>query len=452
MSQTANASPSKNPNQTSTPDQSTPAIQAAAVPTVAGRVDEVKASIRRSLSGTPGRLRILALSTVAVSLIFAIGAYSAFGSADTALSRAGANAAQLVRIQAIHTKLISADADATNAFLVGGLEPANQRASYLASVQVASSLIAEAAQAQPADGPALGALNTSVVTYAGLIEQARANNRQALPVGAQYLRVASSGLRSDALPILDTLVKANDARVRAEFSNAAGASTALITSGLLAMLVLIGAMLWLSRRTHRYVNVPLAGATVAILVTLGVGVIVLSAVSSRVGTVRDGSYAATLATAQARIAAFDAKSNESLTLIAHGSGSAFEQAWKGSSGVVAARSATAARLNGGEVNMVGLWDAYVATHQEIRKSDDGGNWDAAVAQAIGSGPSSANATFNAFDTSSRAALASSSKAASDSLHAPRIWLALLGWLGLLVGIAAALSAWWGVSLRLEEYR
>jgi hypothetical protein len=387
-----------------------------------------------------------------VSLIFAIGAYSALGSADTALSRAGANAAQLVRIQAIHTNLISADADATNAFLVGGLEPANQRASYLASVQKASSLIAEAAQAQPADGPALGALNTSVVTYAGLIEQARANNRQALPVGAQYLRVASLGLRSDALPILDTLVQANDSRVRAEFSNAAGASTALITSGLLALLVLIGAMVWLSRRTHRYVNVPLAGATVAILVTLGIGVIVLSAVSSRVGTVRDGSYAATLATAKARIAAFDAKSNESLTLIAHGSGSAFEQAWRSSSGVVAAQSATAARLNNNAANTGKPWAAYVATHKQIRAADDGGHWDAAVAQAIGSGPTSANATFNTFNTDSKAALTSNSNAASHSLNTPRIWLALLGWLGLLVGIAAALSAWWGVSLRLEEYR
>lgn len=452
MSQTANASPSKSPNQTSTPDQSTDASQSAAVPTVAGRVDEVKASIRRSLSGTPGRLRILALLTVAVSLIFAIGAYSAFGSADTALSRAGANAAQLVRIQAIHTNLIRADADATSAFLVGGLEPANERANYLASMQQASSLIAIAAQAQPADGPALGALNTSILTYAGLIGQARANNRQALPVGAQYLQNASAGLRSDSLPILDVLVQANDSRVRAELDNAAGASTALITSGLLALLVLIGAMVWLSRRTHRYVNVPLAAATVAILVTLGIGVIVLSAVSSRVGTVRDGSYAATLATAKARIAAFDAKSNESLTLIAHGSGSAFEQAWKSSSGVVAAQSATAARLNSDAANLVGLWNTYAATHVQIRALDDGGNWDQAVAQAIDSGPASANAQFNAFDAQSSAALTSSSKAASDSLDAPRIWLALLGWLGLLVGIAAALSAWWGVSLRLEEYR
>jgi hypothetical protein len=432
--------------------QTASANQTTSVPTVAGRVGDVKASLRRSLSGTPGRLRMLALLTVAVSLIFAIGAYSAFGSADTALGRAGANAAQLVRIQAIHTNLVRADADATNAFLVGGLEPADQRANYVASMSQASSLIAEAAKAQPADGLALGALNTSVLTYAGLIEQARATNRQALPVGAQYLRVASSGLRSDALPILDALVKANDARVRAEFDAAKGASAALIAGGVLALLVLIGGMIWLSRRTHRYLNVPLAGAAAAILVTLVVGAIVLAAIGSSVDTVRDGSYAATLATAKARIAAFDAKSNESLTLIARGSGAEFEKRWSSSSLAVAHQSSAAARLSSDTANMGALWAAYAATHKQIRAADDGGKWDGAVTQAIGSGPTSANATFNAFDARSGAALTSSSSAATDSLDAPRTWLLFVGWLGLLVGIAAAVSAWWGVSLRLEEYR
>jgi hypothetical protein len=315
-----------------------------------------------------------------------------------------------------------------------------------------SRLIAEAARAQPADGRALGALNTSVLTYAGLIEQARATNRQALPVGAQYLRVASSGLRSDALPILDALVKANDARVRAEFDAAKGASTALIASGVLALLVLTGGMFWLSRRTHRYVNTPLAAATAAILVTLVIGVIVLTSVGSRVGTVRDGSYAATLATATARIAAFDAKSNESLTLIARGSGSGFEKTWKTSSKIVADQSAAAGRLSSDAASMSGLWTTYAGTHVKIRAADDGGQWDSAVQQAIGSGPASANTTFNAFDASSGAALASSSRTAADSLDAPRTWLVLVGWLGLLVGIAAGVSAWWGVSLRLEEYR
>jgi hypothetical protein len=437
---------------TANPTPGTPAGQSAALPTVKGRLGEASASVRRAMSGTPGRLRILALLTVAVSLIFAVSAFSTLESTEGALSRAGANTSQLVRVQAIHTNLVRADADATNAFLVGGLEPAAQRADYTSSLSQASRLIAEAARNQPADGPALGALNDSVLTYAGLIEQARAANRQAMPVGAQYLRVASSGLRSDTLPILDALVKANEARVTAEFSNAAGASPAFIASGVFALLVLLGGMGWLSLRTHRYVNPPLAAATAAILVTLVIGAIALSAVGSRVNQVRTGSYAATLATAKARIAAFDAKSNESLTLIARGSGQTFEKAWKSSSNVVTAQSAAAAQLTGDAAKLSGLWKAYADTHARIRAADDGGNWDGAVTQAIGSDPKSANATFAAFDSSSGAALTASSGAASDTLDAPRTWLPFAAWLALLVGIATAVSAWWGVSLRLEEYR
>ena len=149
---------------------------------------------------------------------------------------------------------------------------------------------------------------------------------------------------------------------------------------MLALLVLIGGMVWLSLRTHRYVNPPLAAATAAVLVTLVVGSISLAAVGSRVSQVRDGSYAATLATATARIAAFDAKSNESLTLIARGSGSAFEKAWVSSSKVVTAQSAAAAKLSSDARKMGGLWAGYVTTHTQIRKADDGGQWEAAVSR------------------------------------------------------------------------
>ena len=438
---------------TTSAGQRTNADQPAGVPTVAGRVGEATTFVRRAMSGTPGRLRILALLGVVVSLLFGVFAFSTFQSTDGALGRGEANTNQLVRIQAIHTNLVRADADAANAFLVGGLEPPAQSADYTRSMAQASQLIAEAAQAQAADGPALGALNSSVLSFASLVEQARATNRQALPIGAQYLRLASSGLRSDALPILDALVKANGARVTAEFDNATGESAALIAIGVLALLVLIGGMIWLAWRTHRYINPPMAAATAAILVTLVVGVISLSAVSSQVSQVRDGSYAATLAIATARGAAFDAKSNESLTLIARGSGSAFEKAWLASSKVVTSESAAVARLTSSDgKKMSGLWDTYVNTHKQIRKADDDGQWEAAVSQATGSIATSANATFGAFDASSSVALTSSSRSATDSLDGPRTWLPFAAWFALLIGLAAAVSAWWGVSLRLEEYR
>ena len=276
-----------------------------------------------------------ASSASSPTLLFGLAAGQAFRSADGALERAAANSDQLVRIQAIQTNVVQADADATNAFLVGGLEPAAQRADYTEAIASASRLIAEAAQHQPADGDALGALNQSLVAYTSQVEQARANNRQALPIGAQYLKDASADLRADALPLLKNLGEANDARVAEEFDRAGtGRAVARRRRACSPCSCSVLALVWLARRTRRYVNLPLAAAALVVLVTMVVGTVGLLAVKGDVDTTRDGVYAATLSTAQARIAGFDAKSNESLTLIARGSGAAFEKAWQASSTAV----------------------------------------------------------------------------------------------------------------------
>ncbi len=44
-------------------------------------------------------------------------------------------------------------------------------------------------------------------------------------------------------------------------------------------------------------------------------------------------------------------------------------------------------------------------HVEIRKADDGGNWDDAVQKAIGEGSGTSNAAFKAFDDQSASELA-----------------------------------------------
>ena len=357
-----------------------------------------------------------------------------------------------MRIQAIQTNVVQADADATNAFLVGGLEPAAQRADYTGAIASASGLIAEAAQHQPADGDALGALNQSLVSYTSQVEQARANNRQALPIGAQYLKVASADLRADALPLLTNLGEANNARVTEEFDRAARAALWLVVAGLLALVVLALALVWLARRTRRYVNVPLAAAALVVLVTLVVGTVGLLAVKGSVDATRAGVYAATLSTAQARIAGFDAKSNESLTLIARGSGAAFEKAWQASSAAVTAEIAQLEAEPGIRGPDPLPWSDYATVHQKIRALDDGGDWEGAVELATGKGPGTGNATFAAFDTGSDEQLSALSGQTSQQLDDTGGWLPLAGVLGLLAGVVAALCAWWGVSLRLEEYR
>ena len=440
--------PAPAPTPAPAPDQAPTAASSG----LRGRLSGWSASARSGMEGTPGRLTGLAVLTVLAALLFGLAAAYAFRSADGALTRAGANTDQLVRVQAIQTKLIQADADATNAFLVGGLEPAEQRDDYNAAVTSASKLIAEAARKQPADGPALSALNEALLNYTTGIEQARGNNRQALPVGAQYLKNASADLRTDALPLLTNLVVANNQRVSNEFGNVDTAILWLVLSGLLALIVLAFGLIWLARRTRRYVNVPMAVSAAIVLVTLVLGAVGLASIASTVDDVRDGVYAATLSTAEARIAGFDAKSNESLTLVARGSGAAFEDAWKKSD--TAVRGALSELdANSASADLETLpWDPYAEVHQQIRKLDDSGNWDGAVALATGTGATSGNATFSSFDTSSDQQLSSLSKKTASQLDDAGGWLTLASILALLAGIVAAVSAWWRVALRLEEYR
>ena len=416
------------------------------------RVDALITSLRSGFEGTPGRMRGVAAATVLAAVVFGLVAGWSFRSADGALARAEANTDQLIRVQAIQNNVVRADADATNAFLVGGLEPAAQRADYSEAISSASKLITEAARSQPADGQVLGVLNESLLGYASTIEQARANNRQALPVGAQYLKDASADLRSDALPALKALGDANNQRVEEEFDNAGAAVWWLIGTGLLALAVLVLALVWLARRTRRYVNLPLAAAAGIVFVALLAGSIGLLGVGNRVDTVRHGVYAATLSTAQARIAGFDAKSNESLSLIARGSGATFETAWQASDDVVRRHLADLS-WNPSSADLERLpWDPYASVHADIRKLDDTGNWEGAVRLATSTTADSGNATFARFDESSGNQLSRLGKDTASGLDRAGGWLPLAGALGLVAGILAALLAWWGVSQRLEEYR
>jgi hypothetical protein len=393
-------------------------------------------------------MRAFLILAAAMSVVFGLAAAQGFRQSDGALTRAEANAAQLVRIQAIHTNLVSANADATNAFLVGGLEPPGQREHFVESMAEAARLIAEAATAQPADKDALGALNQTLITYGGLIEQARANNRQGLPIGSQYLKDANAVLQQDSLPLVKALVQANEERVDSEFDGIGLGNIWVLAGGLLTLVVFAITLRWLARRTHRYINLPIAAGAALVLLTTVVGGVALSSASGSASETREDAYSDTLALSRARIAAYDARSNESLTLIARGSGDAYDKAYNASAAVVAEQ------LN--ELNDAGLrsrWTDYDEVHKVVRSHDTKGEWDAAVALAVGKTPEANSVlAFTEFDTSSGSRLTTTSEAVRTELSAARDGLPPIGWLGLPIGIAAALLVAWGMSQRLEEYR
>ena len=423
-----------------------------AVTTPADRLRARAQRVRHGVRGTPGRLRLVSAGLVVMGLLVGLAATTSLQAADDALTRADANARQLVRLQQIQTSLVNADADATNAFLVGGLEPVAQRRDYDHAIEQALAQVAFAARAQPADGEALAALNTAAERYTSGVQQARAANRQGLPLGAQYLREAGADLRSTALPLLESLTSANAERVQTEYAGARRAWIALAVAGVLGLAAVLAALVWLARLTHRYVNVPLAAAGAVVLVVLVAGIVVLSSVASAVAQVRDGPYAQARALAQARVAAFDAKANESLTLVSRGSGAAFEKAWQASAATTASALDRAVAAGTDPTDLVSGWKAYSGLHGAIRGLDDGGGWDAAVAAATTRDAGSANATFAAFDTRSARALDEAGRATSSGLDRARRGLAVAGWLGPLMGLLAAALAWSGLAQRIEEYR
>jgi hypothetical protein len=429
-------SPPASPASTTQPDARTPSRRNA---------------VAQWFQGTPGRMRAFLILAAAMSVVFGLAAAQGFRQSGGALERAEANAQQLVRIQAIHTNLVSANADATNAFLVGGLEPAEQRQHFVDSMASAARLISEAATAQPADQKVLGELNTTLITYDGLIEQARANNRQGLPIGSQYLRDANALLQNDSLPLVNALVDANEKRVDTEFGGVNDGTIWVLVSGLLTLLILVITLRWLARRTHRYVNLPIAAAAVVVLLTTIVGGVALSSASGSASSTKSDAYAKTLALSRARIAAYDARSNESLTLIARGSGDAFDKAYN----TAAATVDEELKKSSGTVDgLSDRWNAYKAIHDKIRDADaNKGNWDGAVAMAVGTDKTSNAAdAFKAFDTSSAEQLQTTSDTVSNELSDTRGGLPPIGWLGLPLGIVAALLVAWGISQRLEEYR
>lgn len=417
--------------------------------TIAGSLTGVPGArtvLDRLFYGTPGRMRLVGLLAVVAALVLGAASVSALLGSQSAVERAANSTAQVVRAQSLHVELLRADAVATNGFLVGGLESPEARAQYEAAMAGVARGIAGASAAQPADADALGALSTQVQRYAALVEQARSNNRVGLPVGAQYLKEASAGLRADAIPVVNAVVAENESRADREFDGA-GSTTPLVI-GVLALAVLLGVAVWLARRTHRYLNGSLSAGIALLALGLVAAAVTISSVGSATRTVAGAEYKRAVALADVRTFANDARANESLTLIARGSGQANEKAWQAANTQVletftTVRSTSALRQQ---------WEAYTRSHQALRKLDDAGKWDDAVKAATATGAGSATALFTTFDTAVTKARDLASNTAVAKLgdvggRAP--------WWALAVGLASLAAGWLvvrGIGQRIEEYR
>ena len=202
---------------------------------------------------TPGKLTWLAVLVVVGAICFGVIATIAEHSRAQA-ARAARTQTEPLLVQSVnlYTALSDANATATTTFLKGGLEPPARRARYVADLNAASRALATLTRGvgdDPVAGAAVQTIGRQLPVYSGLIESARANNLQGYPVGAAYLRQASSLLTGSILPAADRVYAAEARRLSDDYSTgtAAAAFVALVAVILLALAVLLYAQGYVAR-------------------------------------------------------------------------------------------------------------------------------------------------------------------------------------------------------------
>lgn len=413
---------------------------------------------------TPGVLGGFALLLIAVALLAGaltgLGVQNRVQAVDDLAARTGPLS---VAAEQIYRSLSDADATATGAFLSGGLEPTATRQRYEADIAQASGTLAIAVAArEPADitapGSPLATLSEQLPVYAGLVETARADNQQGLPLGVAYQREASTLMRTKLLPTAQDLYRSETSQLTADQDGAGAFPIVELLLGLFVLGLLVTAQVVLFRRTNRVFNVGLLGATAAALVSLLWVMIAAIGVTGDVDASRRDGSAQVDVLAAARIATLAARSDETLTLVARGAGQAYQADFVqvdkrlGDLLDTAATEATdggvRAKIDAAKADHT----SWLAAHGTLRKDDDGGDYGSAVTVAVGTGQDSAATAFDKLDGELRDAIdqtrATFTRKVTDAGATLDGLVVVVAALALLTAAAAGFGIW----RRLRDYR
>jgi hypothetical protein len=360
----------------------------------------------------------------------------------------------------LYASLSDADATAATTYLRGGTEPPGLRARYLGDIRRATAQLGALNRRVQGttDLSAVGEIGAGLPVYTGLIETARANNRQGFPVGAAYLREASLLMRQQILPAAQRLYATQSQRLsdnQRSGTSSTGLVAALIACGV-ALAVLLGVQVFLTWRTHRVFNVGLVAATVVLAGLVAWAAIAIASASSSLNRAqRNGSDAVQVLSA-ARILWLRAQADESLGLVARGGGDQYvndvdvvhrllvpPRGLLGEASRLAARTGSTAAIG----DLAGTWRAIHAEHANVAQLEHDGDFKAAI-RANTREAALGDRLNSGFGTQIAAAQKRFDTAASDARSSLR---------GLVVGIPLLIVACValglvGLQTRLKEYR
>ncbi|WP_406476307.1 hypothetical protein [Streptomyces platensis] len=434
--------------------------------------------LRAAATTEPGRLRVIgAVLALLVVLFGAVTAWQVAGRAAAADDVVEHSQPLTADAASLYRSLADADTSAAAGFLAGGEESRATRDRYAADIRTASALLVKAsANSAGSDGAGaqIAKLNGGLPRYTGLVETARANNRQGLPLGGAYLRYAHEQMRTELLPAARALYDAETDRLAGDYATAEARPWWALAAGSVAL----GALGWAQRRhyrrTNRVFNRGLLAATAASLVVLGWLVAGHTVARAELtGSYEHGARSLRVLN-EARIAALRARGDENLTLVARGAvltdgrqdfyeagfrAGMTELAGAGDHGAAAARSRLGAALELADdeagrrpvraaLTQVRQWQAR---HAQARAADEGGDYEGALAKVIGA-EGSTGESFDRVAAGLERALVHEQaefRSAADGGRAALRGLPVGA--GVLAGLGA-LGAVLGIGRRLAEYR
>jgi hypothetical protein len=405
-----------------------------------------EAWVRRLARTTPGVVVVIAV-VVAASCV--IAGLVCGGQLDGRIAKSNAvldrSEPLAYSAQNLYAALSAADAAAATSFLTGGIETAPNRARYRLALADAASALADvtAGTTDAAARTELAEISARLAAYTGLVESARVNNRQGHTVGSAYLREASSLMRTSLLPGAERIYSRNLAALD-EGQRAIGSlpSVALVLLVLVLVAIGVGSVV-LFRRTNRQFNMGLVVAAAVVLVVIAWIVVATALAGASIEDSRTEGTARFGQLAKARILAQQARTDETLQLIARGDITAGEKSFNDHIDELRTQLVRSAASDG-----VAKW---TDGHRKQVEAYQGGDYPAAVAQAIGTDPGSSATHFAAVEASLRDEIEQTRATLRDRVSAAGAYLVLSPTGTLVLMVVAAAAAVVGLWPRLKEF-
>ncbi|MFJ7073360.1 hypothetical protein [Streptomyces sp. NPDC098781] len=428
--------------------------------------------LRAAATTEPGRLRII--GALLALLVVAFGAIAAWQmteratAADDVLHRSQpltSDAADIYR------SLADANTAAASGYLAGLQEKPAMREGYETDIRTAAAkLVTAAANSEPGSTSAntITELSRLLPEYKGLVETARANNRQGYPVGGAYLRAANEMMQQKMLPAAQKLHQTENQRLRDDYADAKSFPWAAAGLGVLALAGLVWAQRRNYRRTNRVLNHGLVTATAASTVVLLWLTVGHTIARSGLNDSYEHGVRSLNVLHEARIASLTARSDENLTLVRRGADTrslpdgtvvdAYEWGYDkeiDELGEALLRAEGLADDTAGKKPVQdanGFMKVWKDRHGAARDDNESGNYQAARDRVIGAAKEPTSVCFDNVDKALATALTHEQNEFRQAADDGRDSLTGLPTGAAVLAVLGAVGAVLGIGRRLSEYR